>query len=252
MSEEKGKEITKLHASEATQSWLTKGFEKALEAQLPLAVSTVSRLRRVHPEKSPKQLIDSLSKWYIGVVAGSGASAGLASTVPNGFVQAPVALTDLTAFFEASVLYVLTAAEIYDVDVEDLERRRFLVMTALLGNTGTTTVTQALGKRTVPYWSKQIINRIPMQAINQANKVLGTRFITKYGTRQGVLVLGKQLPLTLGAVVGASGNAAFGYAIVRSTKKVLGTPPENWSPSPDDTGQAPDSPVTSDVETEAN
>ncbi|SES13631.1 hypothetical protein CCYS_13990 [Corynebacterium cystitidis DSM 20524] len=166
-----------------------------------------------------------------------GAGAGIASAVPNGVVQIPVAFTDLAAFLEASVLYVLTLAEIYGVNVEDFERRRFLVMTALLGNSGTTAVTQALGEKTVPYWSKQIINAIPMQAIDKVNKVLGPRFITKYGARQGTLVLGKQLPLALGAVVGAGGNAAFGYFVIRSTKGMLGAPPENWERSQTDVGE---------------
>lgn len=250
MPEEKGKEITEILTPEAIQLWLTKSFEKILEAQLPLAVSTVSRLQRVHPGKSPEQLIGFLNKWYLGTVAGSGAGAGLAAAVPNGLVQAPAALTDFAVFFESSVLYVLTMAEIYGVDVEDFERRRFLVTVALLGNSGTSTVTRALGKRTVPYWSRQIINAIPMQAINKMNRVLGPRFITKYGTRQGVLVLGKQLPLTLGAAVGVGGNAAFGYAIVRSTKKILGTPPEDWSGSPVCAGDDVDDPVDGITEIE--
>ncbi len=67
-----------------------------------------------------------------------------------------------------------------------------------------------------------------METINNVNKALGPRFITKYGTREGLLVLGKQIPLGLGAIVGAAGNATFGYFIVRSTKKVLGEAPENW------------------------
>ena len=45
-----------------------------------------------------------------------------------------------------------------------------------------------------------------MTAINKANKVLGPRFITKYGTKQGVLVLGKQVPMGIGAVLGGGGN----------------------------------------------
>lgn len=37
-----------------------------------------------------------------------------------------------------------------------------------------------------------------METINNVNKALGPRFITKYGTREGLLVLGKQIPLGLG------------------------------------------------------
>lgn len=36
---------------------VTKGFDKALEAQYPIAVKNIQRLRRVHPDKSPAELV---------------------------------------------------------------------------------------------------------------------------------------------------------------------------------------------------
>lgn len=228
MTEKEDKDIANRFAVERMAEWATNSFNKALQAQQPIALSMVARLRRVHPDKTPGQLIKFLNKTYLGTVTASGTGAGMVAVVPNGAVQIPAAIADLAAFLESSVLYVLAVAEIHGVNVEDIERRRFLVMTALLGDTGTKTVTQALGKKTIPYWSKTIINAIPMDAIKVANKFLGPRFITKYGTKQGVLVLGKQLPLALGAAVGASGNATFGYLVVRSTRQLLSDPPENW------------------------
>jgi hypothetical protein len=225
-------------------------LNRALTAQRPIAFNTVARLHRVHPDKPPEDLIRFLDKTYLATVTASGTGTGVASVVPNGVVQVPIALTDLATFLESSVLYVLTLAEIYSVNVEDMERRKFLVLTALLGDSGTTTVTHALGKKTVPYWSKTIINKIPMEAITKANKVLGPRFITKYGSKQGLLVLGKQLPLALGAAVGACGNATFGYLIVRSTKKLLQSPPENWEQFERSNSKIVDSVVIEDSEYE--
>ncbi|MBV7295733.1 hypothetical protein KRX51_07375 [Corynebacterium sp. TAE3-ERU12] len=213
----------------AVSEIVSSGLDKALLAQQPLAMKTVARLRRVHPDKSPEDLIKYINKTYLSTVTASGTGSGMAAVVPNGAVQVPAAILDLMGFLEASVFYVLAISEIYGLDTEDFERRRFLVLAALLGNSGTQAVTQALGERTVPYWSKQIISRIPGEALKRANKVLGPRFITRYGTRQGVLVLGKQLPLAIGAVVGASGNAAFGTLVIRSTKKLLSPPPADWS-----------------------
>ncbi|WJZ03242.1 hypothetical protein [Corynebacterium freiburgense] len=220
--------VMKKFDTAALKELAASGFDKALLAQQPIALEMVARLRRVHPEKSPEELVKFLNNTYLGTITVTGTGSGLASVVPNGVVQVPVALADFAAFLESSVLYVLALAEIYGVNVEDIERRRFLVLTALLGDSGTKTVTQALGKKTVPYWSKTIINKIPMEMITKANKLLGPRFITKYGSKQGMLVLGKQLPLALGAVVGAGGNATFGYMVIRSTKKLLDSPPENW------------------------
>ncbi|MBT9605749.1 hypothetical protein [Microbacterium sp.] len=210
------------------QALVKAGLNKALEAQYPIAVENVARLRRVHPDKSPAELISFLNKVYLGAVTTTGAGAGAAAIVPNGWVQVPVAAADLLTFLEASVLYVLSVAEVYGVDVEDAERRKFLVMAALIGNSATAAVVEPLLGRTAPYWGKKIVQAIPMTVIDAANKVLGPRFITKYGAKQGVLVLGKQIPMAIGVVIGAGGNHAFGWLIIKAARKNLGAPPTSW------------------------
>lgn len=47
--------------------------------------------------------------------------------------------------------------------------------------------------------------------------------------KQGVLVLGKQVPLFIGAGIGAGGNGLFGWLIVKAARKILGPPPESWN-----------------------
>jgi hypothetical protein len=203
-------------------------FNKALVAQRPAALAYVARLRRVHPQKSPAQLTKVINRWYLTVVTSTGAASGAAAIVPNGWLQIPVALADLGTFLQASVFYTLAVAEIHGMHPEDIERRRLLVTLVLMGDsTLTTTLKPILGK-SVPYWGKAIVNKIPMSAINAANKVLGPRFITKYGTKQGVLVLGKQIPFGIGVLVGAGGNHGFGWLIIRSAKKILGPAPVTW------------------------
>lgn len=205
------------------------GFDKALEAQYPLAVENVARLRRVHPDKSPEDLLSYLNRIYLGAVAGMGAGAGAAAAVPNGWVQVPAAFADLLAFLEASVLYTLSVSEVHGLDVEDVERRRLLVTSVLVGNSAATATLEPLIGRSVPYWGRQIVKAIPMSAVYKANKVLGPRFVTKYGMKQGVLVLGKQVPLFIGAGIGAGGNGLFGWLIVKAARKILGPPPESWN-----------------------
>ncbi|MDN5763114.1 MAG: hypothetical protein L0H41_12460 [Microlunatus sp.] len=67
-----------------------------------------------------------------------------------------------------------------------------------------------------------------MSAVKAANKVLGPRFITKYGTKQGVLVLSKQVPFGVGAMLGGGGNHVFGRLSVKAANKVFGPPLEAW------------------------
>lgn len=204
------------------------GLKKALDAQQPLAVDNVDRLRRVHPNKTPAELLSYLNKWYLGVVTTTGAGAGAAAIIPNGVVQVPVAFGEFLTFLEASVFYTLSVAEIHGLDVEDIERRTFLVTAALLGNSASTAALGPLIDRTAPYWGKKAVEAIPMSAINVANKILGPRFVTKWGTKQGVLVLGKQVPFYIGVGIGAGGNHLFGRSIITATGKFLGPPPGSW------------------------
>lgn len=218
------------------------GLGKALEAQYPLAVDNVARLRRVHPDKSPSELIAYMNRVYVAAVATTGAGAGASAIVPNGLVQVPVALAEMLTFLEASVLYTLSVAEVYGLNTEDIERRRALVTAVLIGDSAATKILDPLIEHTAPHWGRKIVQAIPMPAINKANKVLGHHFVTKYGTKTGALVLGKQIPMFIGVGIGAGGNSLFGWFIVRAARKLLGDPPELWTEhpqlieSPDTTG----------------
>lgn len=203
-------------------------FDKALETQYPVAVDNVARLRRVHPDKSPKELFSYLNKVYLGAVAASGLGAGAAASARDRKVRVSAALIDMLGFLEASVLYTLSVAEVHGLDVEDIERRRLLVMSVLVGDRVASATLEPLIGRSVPYWGRKIVKAIPMSAINKANKVLGPRFVTKTGEKLGVLVLGKQVPRFIGAGIGAGGNALFGWFIVKTARKILGPPPESW------------------------
>jgi hypothetical protein len=220
---------------------LAKGFEKSLSIQQPVAKANVERLRRVHPDKTPKELIKYLSRTYLAAVTATGAGAGAAAAVPGAglAVGIPAALADVMAFTEASVLYVLSVAEVHNLHPEDIERRRLLVMTVMLGDSAAGAVKAGVG-RIGPHWAKQIINAIPMRAIDSMNKVLGPRFITKYGTKQGVLVLGKQLPAGIGIVLGGGGNVLVGRGVIASSRRIFGEPPTTWPGGPEEAIDADD------------
>ncbi|MEV5126068.1 hypothetical protein AB0K49_25240 [Streptomyces decoyicus] len=81
--------------------------------------------------------------------------------------------------------------------------------------------------RAGPSWARRIVGAIPMNAINRANRVLGPRFVTKYGSKQGVLVLSEQVLLGSGAALGAGGNHVFGRLTIKSTRTVFGPPPSS-------------------------
>lgn len=200
-------------------------LEKALVVQAPLAAKNVERLRRVHPDATPQELLDKIKTTYLSAITISGGASGAAAVVPGAAV--PTALADVLVFTEATVLYVLSRAELHGLHPDDHERRKLLIYTVLLGDSGIAALNRAI-PRTGGHWARRIVQGIPMTAINRANSVLGPRFITKYGTKQGVLVLSKQVPLGIGAVLGGGGNHVFGRLTLRSADKIFGPPPTDW------------------------
>src|SRR3954465_12794830 len=204
---------------------VSQALTKALTFQSPVARNNFERLRRVHPDDTPTELAKRVTRYYLSAVTTSGGAMGAAGAIPGGGL--PSAAFDVMAFTEASVLYALTLAEINGIHPEDVERRRLLVQTVLIGDSAITALNKGAG-RTVPYWGKQIVNAIPMSAVRTANKVLGPRFITKYGTKQGLLVLSKQIPIGLGIAAGAFANHMIGRTGVGTARKVFGPAPDSF------------------------
>jgi hypothetical protein len=208
-----------------TSRYLQLAVDTALSAQHPLAVDSVARLRRVHPEKSPEQLVSYLNRVYMGGVAATGA--GVAAILA-GEAKAPAAFAGMLTFAEASVVYALSVAEIHGIPIEDIERRNLLAACVLLGNGAATASVEPLVRRTAPYWAKRIVRSVPMSAIDASNAVLGPRFVTKNGHVQGKFVLSTQVTRAICVSIGAATYTLYGWAIVNATRAVLGPAPETW------------------------
>lgn len=169
-----------------------------------------------------------LDRLYLGAVTATGAGAGATAIVPNLVVQIPISIGEALTFLEASVLYTLSAADIHHVDLEDIEKRRLLVMTALAGDAASEAVMKPILGRSVPYWGKEAVKKIPMEAVHKANKILGPKFVAKWTGQTSALILGKQVPMLFGVAIGAVGNHLFGRVVVRATRSILGPAPSTW------------------------
>jgi hypothetical protein len=141
--------------------------------------------------------------------------------------QVGISVAEITGYLELTMLYVLQLCEIRGIPVDDLARRQLLLMTILLGDSGAAFMTKASG-RAGGFWGRRIVRGIPMATINRLNRILGPRFITKWGTQQGVLVLGRSLPFGIGAAIGAGGNYAISRGVVAAAKSALGPAPLTW------------------------
>ncbi|GAA1408541.1 hypothetical protein [Catellatospora coxensis] len=214
------------------------GLSMALMKQQPVAAATVDRLRRVHPDKTPAELVAYMNKFYLVGVAAIGAGTGAASAAPSGLVRAPAVYLQRLSFLEASALYTLSVAEVHGLHAEDLERRTLLATSVLAGNFAATKVLQETVGRTAPYWGREIVKSIPMSVILKANKLLGPQFITKWGSTQGVLVLSQQVPLLIAVALGGGGSTLVGWTIIKAAQAILGPAPDSWDHLPDVTSPA--------------
>ena len=209
------------------------GVEKALQIQQPIVDAHVARIRRSRPDAPPAEVITSLEKQFLASVTAIGAASGGTAAAPGVGTAVAFGLTafEIGGVVEATALFALAVAEVHGVRVTDLERRRTLVTAILFGESAASFVEKAVG-RTGKYWGNSLVKAIPMTVINKVNKTLGPRFVTKWGTRQGVLVLGREVPFGIGAGIGAAGNFLIGQGSVRAARRAFGPAPATWPELP--------------------
>jgi hypothetical protein len=132
------------------------------------------------------------------------------------------------AFINATVLYILARGDIQGIAIEDVERRRMLILAIMLGDAGATGVA-TVAERTAQHWARQVVKAIPYEKVLAINKFLGKNFVTKYGTKQGIIVLGRVIPLGIGAVIGAAANGLISQGIISASDQAFGPPERSWS-----------------------
>lgn len=206
--------------------------DAAIGAQQPTVEKYIERARQRNPSATPSQVIASFEKQYLSAVTAIGGAAGAAAAAPavDGSAALLVRMVEVGAFIDASALFCLAVAEVHDIHIDDLERRRTLVMGVLLGTGGSQFVEKAAG-RTGPHWARTVVKALPMEKIDAVNDVLGQWFVTKYGDKRGIIVLARDLPKGLGAVIGAGGHAALGISTVGAARRAFGPAPNDWPPA---------------------
>lgn len=204
---------------------LAAALDKALSAQAPAARAYVRRERAHDCDRSPAEHIAVAERRFVAAVTTLGAAAGASAAAPGIGTVAGAAtnIAEVGAFVEANVFYVLVVAEIHGALPDDPARLRALVLAALLGD-ASELLTRGAG-RIGRHWGREVANGIPQEVIEAANAILGRRFVSRWGARQGMLVLGRELPVLFGAAVGGVGNRVLARKVVSSVAAAFGPPP---------------------------
>lgn len=206
--------------------------DRAIGAQTPLVRRNIARARQRQPDATPADVIRTLERMYVSALAGTGAAVGASAAAPGVGTGVALALSagEAVSSLELSALFALSLAEVHGVPIDELERRRTIVMGIMLGGGGSATITK-VAERTGQHWARQIVAAVPTTTLKQINKVLGRHFITKYGTKQGIIVLGRVAPFGIGALIGGGANAALAALAVRAGRRAFGPAPQSW-PAP--------------------
>lgn len=192
--------------------------------------SHVDSLRRRNPEANPARIIELLSKEYTMVLQGAGGAVGAAAAVPGVGTGVSLALSsgDVATFFASSSAYALAVAEVHGIQVEDIERRRALLLATVLGETGAQTVADASGKPAAA-WGTALLTTMPQSTIKQVNRVLAKRFIKRQVVKQGSLMMGRIIPFGIGAAIGIAGGRTLARTVVNQAIDAFGPPPETFA-----------------------
>jgi hypothetical protein len=189
----------------------------------------VDKIRARNPGAGPAEIIRLLEKEYLRVIQATGGAVGAAAAIPAVGTAASIALStsDVATFFASSAAFSLAVADVHGIDVQDVPRRRALLLATVLGDQGAKDVENAIGGSGVA-WGKVLLTSMPRTTLHRVNKALTHRFIQKQIAKQGSLLMGRILPFGIGAVVGWVGARALGHTVIAQSRVAFGTPPERF------------------------
>jgi hypothetical protein len=211
------------------QNLVLGALDSALRVHGSMVDKNLARARQRRPDATPTEVIRALERMYRSALTGTGAAVGAVAAVPAVGTGAALALSggEVLSTLEMTALFAFSLAQVHGIPLDEIERRRTLVMGIMLGGSGAETIPK-VAEKTGQHWAKQIVAKVPASKLLQINKMLGKNFITKYGTKQGIIVLGRVVPFGIGAVIGGGANLLLAETAIRASRRAFGPPPESW------------------------
>jgi hypothetical protein len=150
-----------------------------------------------------------------------GAVAGGAAAVPSTGTVTLLATTaaDFGWFAMRSADLILTIAAIHGHTQATVEQRKAWVLSILaFGEGASSGFTKAAGEVGRGLGGR-LTSRISMASLQRVNRAVGRTVVTKYGTKRGVIALGRALPLGIGALIGGTANYASVALLARQADR---------------------------------
>ena len=202
---------------------LERALDKAIAIPASRIAERVARMRRDRPGADAAELVGMAGARFRRDAGLSSGAVGASAAIPAISTGAAAALTvgQSAAFIASAVTYVLTVAEIQGVHVVDTERRRALVLSALLGKEGSEAVQGQLGLSSM-FWAAQLLMQMPLPSVKSINAHLIKRVAKRSAAKGGALALGRLLPFGIGAAIGWKGGRALANQVIEGAQAALG------------------------------
>ncbi len=214
---------------------LINALDRAVGMQTSLITNYVTRLRRRHPDESPAQLQQRIDRHFLRLSTASGAGVGATAAIPGvGFIAATAAVgAESLVFLDAAAFHTMASAHLRGADISDPERRRALILVALLGAKGSAIVDTFVGEaaatdQAVKQPTTQLLNRFSLPTLASINNRLMRSAVKRISRRLTRGWLGKIMPLGIGAIAGTIANRKLAGELINNTAVSLGSPPTQF------------------------
>ena len=201
-------------------------LDKAVSVPSAAIHAHVDKLRARNPQATPEQIGGMLEKQYLLAGGAAGGAVGAAAAAPAVGTGAATALTasEVAAFFAASAAFALGVADVHGIAVDDVPRRKALLLATVLGEQGARTVGEQAGLASGA-WARSLLVNMPTTTIRRVNTALTRRLLRRQAARHGALAMGRLVPFGVGAAIGVTGGRALGRTVVEGARKAFGPPP---------------------------
>lgn len=193
-------------------------------------VRKVNELRKEHPHATPADLEKIVTKQFRRLASGTSGAAGATAAFPGiGTVAGlGVSSAQLLGFVTQAGYYVLTLAHIHGIPIDDIDKRRLLVLTSLMGDQGAEIASSQFGFSTLTAL-KGYASDIQRQTIKRVNTALAKQ-ASKQATRKGITAtVGRIMPFGIGAALGWVIGRSMAGNVIDGVTHALGPAPEEFS-----------------------
>ncbi len=186
----------------------------------------VDSVRKRNPQATPEQIANILGAQFKNLMRTTGGAVGVTAALPAIGTTTALALSaaDVGLFLSSASMYCLAIADVHGISVTDVERRKALLLTSVLGDAGAKSVANLTGKPLTALGPALLLS-LPKSTIRQVNSVLTSRFVKRQLIKYTGLTAGRIIPFGVGAVVGVAGGNALAATAIHQTKRAFGPAP---------------------------